>query len=470
MALLPDRDTIHNGHLKQTSSIVNRDLSTRLHQEYTFYSFGKWLYYPDRVAHIKERAFREVMPVTAQLSPALGCNFCCPRCSYGKSKIDIIAHPEHNPNVMMDYKTMITLIDKLSEGGLKGIVFTGGGEPTLNPFLVKGMRHAVNRGLKIGLFTNGSLLTEEKINAILQLEPTFFRISLDAGSPIIHRLLHGYSEEANYLTKVLRNLEILSKQKVRLRSITTVGVGVSVEPVNLNDLTAIAERLREIAERPPIGGIDYVVFRPTVNYDRGRLYHSAQPVLSYLKQNLPEYYEDYHNYLYRGYQLPSRLFVRASEIIDKEVSQVLSKTSIKVINLHTKMFGINVINRPYQKCRASPWYIFVGPDGMVYNCVELAFDPRVAIGNLLTLSLVDIWRSRRRQEVMDLIDCEGLQNFCPPVCLYYELNSLFEDLDSAFRTGRRHRSSVLRWISSQEARVCTEMKSGRFSQHHREFI
>jgi radical SAM protein with 4Fe4S-binding SPASM domain len=328
----------------------------------------------------------------------------------------------------------------------------------------------VQKGLKIGLFTNGSLLTDTKIYQLLELEPTFIRVSLDAGTPDIHRLLHGYPDKRNYLPKVLENIELLAKGKLQQKVNTTIGVGVSVQPINLNDLVVVAQRLREIVSHLPNGGINYLVFRPTVNYQGGKYFQAVQPMLDYVKEQIPEYYESYYNYMYKGKQLPAQLFEKANQIIDGEVSRLLNDTGIQVISVRTKMLGVTQPNRPFRKCRASPWYIFIGPDGTVYNCAELGLDPRVAIGNLLTQSLNEIWKSQRRQDVMDFIDKDGLHTLCPPICLYYELNSLFEQLDEAIQAGGRLRHEILEWINEQEAFVQDEMANGVYSQPHREFI
>jgi radical SAM protein with 4Fe4S-binding SPASM domain len=149
---------------------------------------------------------------------------------------------------------------------------------------------------------------------------------------------------------------------------------------------------------------------------------------------------------------------------------LLQNTGVKVINIHTKMLGVSLPDRPYQKCRASSWYIFVGPDGTVYNCVELGLDTSVAIGNLLVQSLDEIWHNQRRHEVMDFIDNSGLNTLCPPICLYYELNSLFEKLDHAFQIGGVQRQTILEWIEAQESRIQSEISTSGVSQAHIEFI
>jgi hypothetical protein len=44
-----------------------------------------------------------------------------------------------------------------------------------------------------GLFSNSSLLTAPKIDELLALKPTFIQVSLDAATPGIHHLVHGWA-------------------------------------------------------------------------------------------------------------------------------------------------------------------------------------------------------------------------------------------------------------------------------------
>lgn len=434
-----------------------------LHREYSYYSMSKWLYHPDHVNKIKERRYYDVMPVTAQIAPTLACNFSCPRCSYGGSKLNIMALRQKS-HINMDRPTLFSIIDKLQKGGVKGLVFTGGGEPILNPFTIEGMHYASKKGLKVGLFTNGSVLTKDKIISILNSDPSFLRVSLDSGSVEVHSLIHGYDREKGYFHKILNNLELMAKKKVRRGINTTIGVGVSVEPLNLNDLTNVANELYRINDNLPQGGIDYLVFRPVVNYHCGGFRYHVKLVLDYLEKHLPEYSQSFLDYVYKGIQYPKELFIQANEIIDNQVTGILCDSNIQVINIRRKMLGISEKQRPFTKCRACAWYIFIGPDGTVYNCVELGLEPRVAIGNLLESSLEEIWASLPRKEVLDYINREGLHSLCPPVCLYYEMNILLEQLD------KEELSTALKWIKQQELRIRNEKIERKISQPHIEFI
>ena len=415
---------------------------------------------------VKDRRFRNVRPVTAQFVPTLCCNFSCPRCSYGGSKLNLMRN--HNKtDLHMDWPTMQLLLDNLCKGGVRGIVFTGGGEPCVSPYLLDGMRYATERNLSVGLFTNGSILTPEQMDHLLALRPAFIRISLDAGSSLTHSLIHGYNIQEQHFQRILANLSYLAKAKVQRCSATTVGVGVSVEPANLDDLIAIADLLRAIVDAPPEGGIDYLVFRPVVNYRCGGFDRRVAPVLAYLRQAHPEYSEAYWNFVFRGEQFLPELFLKASRIIEGDVRLILSGSSVRVLNIRSKMIGVTAQERPFSKCRACPWYIFVGPDGSVYNCVELGLEPRVMIGNLLDESLEDIWQGKRRQEVLDFIDEDGLKNLCPPVCLYYEMNTLFEEIDGELN---KSPSIALQWLECESQRAQAEIETGYVTQPHIEFI
>src|SRR5512140_1313728 len=110
-------------------------LTLSLHKDYLYYASSKWLYYPERVACIKEGNFRDVMPVTVQLIPSLYCNFYCPHCCYGRSKESIKATGKRQ-GMLMDLPTMTGILDRIREAGIQGVVFTGGGEPTVNPYLI----------------------------------------------------------------------------------------------------------------------------------------------------------------------------------------------------------------------------------------------------------------------------------------------------------------------------------------------
>jgi hypothetical protein len=63
---------------------------------------------------------------------------------------------------MLTKEQMIKAVDQFAELGVLGMEFTGGGEPTLHPDLDFMIEYIHNKGIKIGIVTNGSRLRKVK--------------------------------------------------------------------------------------------------------------------------------------------------------------------------------------------------------------------------------------------------------------------------------------------------------------------
>ena len=72
----------------------------------------------------------------------------------------------------------INLIDDLAAFGVPVILFSGG-EPLLRPDLAELARHAVGRGMRAVISTNGTLINEEKAMALKDAGVSYVGISLD---------------------------------------------------------------------------------------------------------------------------------------------------------------------------------------------------------------------------------------------------------------------------------------------------
>jgi len=58
-----------------------------------------------------------------------------------------------------------------------------GGEPLLHPDIFPLMRHVVHSGMSTGMTTNGFLLTEDKLDALIDLGMGRIQISIDGLNP-----------------------------------------------------------------------------------------------------------------------------------------------------------------------------------------------------------------------------------------------------------------------------------------------
>lgn len=89
-------------------------------------------------------------PVMFHMSPCNPCNLTCSFCCFANRTM----------KEMLTYDQMVKAIDSFVELGATGMELTGGGEPTLHPDFGRVVNYAYDRGLKIGVVTNGTTITK----------------------------------------------------------------------------------------------------------------------------------------------------------------------------------------------------------------------------------------------------------------------------------------------------------------------
>jgi len=111
------------------------------------------------------------LPIWAQVNVTWRCNLDCSYCTeYDNSK-------GHVPTA-----DVIARIDKCKELGCIHVDLIGG-EPMLHPDLPKLMRAIVDRQMTTGMTTNGFLLTEDRLNELVDAGMGRIQISVDALNP-----------------------------------------------------------------------------------------------------------------------------------------------------------------------------------------------------------------------------------------------------------------------------------------------
>lgn len=108
------------------------------------------------------------LPRTAQLAITNRCNFSCQMCQRFDLKVKLVD---------MDFAVYTRILDRLS--GVNNLILTSWGEPLLHPDFVRMLRLAKDRGFKARFTTNGMLLTEELMRAIIDNRVDAVTFSLD---------------------------------------------------------------------------------------------------------------------------------------------------------------------------------------------------------------------------------------------------------------------------------------------------
>ncbi|MFA5336829.1 MAG: GNAT family N-acetyltransferase, partial [Candidatus Omnitrophota bacterium] len=402
-------------------------------------STGKWLGFPERAALVARGRFYDVMPVNAQFIPSALCPSNCLACTYGRHKDEIRSERAagcfNRDKYIMSWEDMKLYIDRLTEGGVQSLTFTGGGDPLFNPYTLDGIEYASRtKNLATCLFTEAHLITDEMADRMVNVGLRFIRFSFNAGRPITYKYVFGASEEMFY--KSLSNIEKVAAAKERHGRKLGLGVGVIINPLNLSELMEIARLIQGINDRHP-GTIAHIWYRPTVRYARGVQLTNpkTEECLEYIKHHpdLKIYYEIYRQFVYEGKQFPAWIFQKAMDDLKNRIKPFIERNvnGIKIFYPETRIEAMDQKEKGFTQCRACPWLTFVGPNGDVYHCVEHGLDPRAVDGNLKMQTLEEIRQSLRRREITEMINREGLDNMCPPMCMLTEQNRMFQVIADA---------------------------------------
>ncbi len=317
----------------------------------------KLFFTPEKADFIlKHRLPDMTYPISVELTLTNCCNLACVYCS------DMELRTRQGMKEYLSLDVLKNLFEDLSNGGTKGVVLEGGGEPTMHPDFSEIVRAAKGSGLAVGLITNGTHPMDEA--DLKQFE--WIRVSLDASTAEEYKNLKG----VDCFEKVIDNIAKYAK------SCETVGIGYVVTSNNISQIEALIIRLREL-------GASYVQCRPVV--DCTELYPEGID-LSYLK-----YYQT----------------AKFGVMIDGMSENATTGNS-----------GL--------PCYAHSITSIISGDGSVYICGRLnIYDWLKPIGNITDESFRRIWYGVERQNQAEMLfDKEFCLKNCPQ-CRISKFNQMF---------------------------------------------
>jgi MoaA/NifB/PqqE/SkfB family radical SAM enzyme len=138
------------------------------------------------------------------------CNFCCTFCPDG-----LMERPRGHMDLALFEKVVREIAGSPQEIPVRQIQFNLMGEPFLNPRLFEMGKIANRHGLRPVIVTNCSLLTEDKVARLLELDLEYLQLSYQTPTPELYKLRKARKGEfAEYRARVLNFLE----QKFRIGS------------------------------------------------------------------------------------------------------------------------------------------------------------------------------------------------------------------------------------------------------------
>ena len=302
-----------------------------------------------------------IAPVTCEIDITDGfCNNKCKHCFFG-------TNTKYAPIIIPKEKIM-ALFDELKELGVKGIEFTGGGEPLTHPNCVEIISYAIECGFNVGIVTNGLLL--EKIEEIID-KLTFVRVSLDAGTSETYKYVHG----VDTFDKVISNLKnIISKYGGN-----KIGIGYLILPYNVKDIVCAAELVKVIGAR-------FIQYRPAS----------------------------------LTYEVKAEVWHEAHEEV-KKAKKYVSDT-FQVFDAGIKWKHV-VSDRHYSKCMTSSIVGVIKANGDIPLCVLKRNEEECIIGNFIKDGGFNkVWFSQKHEKLISSIEL----NTCRKPCKHDSYNVMYE--------------------------------------------
>jgi len=263
---------------------------------------------------------------------------------------------------------VLRLLAELMKGGTRGIIYTGGGEPTLHRDLPAILRATVALGLDAALITNGLVLTEELREAVAEC-CTWCRVSVDAGSHEGYARSHGLS--GGEFFEVRQNVGAYARKPRN----ATIGVGVLVDADFLGEMLPATENSKA-------AGVDYIQFRP--------------------------YYTD--GWFGGGSPADPEAYAKAFA-----ACQALATPDFAVLHSGPKfdLLASGKCARDYQECRGQQFCGVITAKGDVALCCLMRGRHEFDLGNIRTHSFREVWDGARRRDVLARLD---VAKDCPPLC------------------------------------------------------
>ena len=336
-----------------------------------------------------------VDPILIELDPSNACNHSCPFCISGHIHFAKFKGTEFFNRAIMGEKNLMNLVKEIVTMNIQAINWTGGGEPTMNPNLKKAIKYIrENSKIKMGMFSNGTMLKKFDMFDELAKSLTWIRISLDAGNEKSYNDLRVTNKNNDFKT-VIENIKELIRVK-KLASNLCIGTGFVVTKDNYNEIIEFAELFKDL-------DVDYCQFKPEiVQIEReGGVDRSKE-------------------------QISSNFWLHdVVDVLEKAKSILGNKFECNAYKLEDLIMNPDNYGRNYKECLGSQLQPCIGADGNVYVCTNHRGHKNYAYGNIFEKSFKEVWNDlKSRKCVMQQIETKEKFSKCSQLCKPHESNKI----------------------------------------------
>jgi radical SAM protein with 4Fe4S-binding SPASM domain len=311
------------------------------------------------------------LPEVVELFLTNYCSFACPFCRCAKYHGDRSEY--------MEFGVLSNLLDELSQKGVKTIEMGGGGEPLEHPKIKEIITRLAKDGFRLGLITNGYVLTEKRelMDLLLQCAD-WVRFSVDSVTNDVYPLVHGrhdlsYSALKEIMAEMVRGVNAKPQMDQRPR----IGMKLIVQQPNESQILQAVDEALEI-------GVHYLQFK-------------------WLEEH--------------PWSIPME---RRGELVDnleKKIAEVAQERL--TIDLLLGYGGPRMQGR----CMMSVLHPLIDWDGNIYMCAFFHHRKQShSIGNITQSQFFQCWDAKHHREQMKGID----SNQCAPNCPLLRYNPVIE--------------------------------------------
>jgi MoaA/NifB/PqqE/SkfB family radical SAM enzyme len=348
-------------------------------------------------------------PVLIEVDPSNACNHACNFCLSSYIHFEKYKGTETFSRALMSRDVLMSLCKDFVDMGVKAVNWTGGGEPTLNKHLKEAIEYCGQNGIKMGMFTNGTLFDVRDLFETLVDNMTWVRISIDAGTKQTYNGIRVARNKQDW-DKMVSNLQKLIEVNKSKGNKIDIGVGYVISPDTYSEIVEFAEFFKDY-------DLSYCQYKPEiiiredggVQRDRDFWLNKVEPLLTQAKSILGDKFQ------INGY---------------------------KFNDLEN---NIETYGRNYKKCLGSQLSPCIGADGHVYVCTNHRGWKQYSYGNLYDDSFKSIWGNlQKRKEVMSLIeDVECFEN-CTKLCKPHESNKAMWDIQQGLENNTMTKEALLK--------------------------
>lgn len=334
-------------------------------------------------------------PVLIEFDPSNACNHGCYFCISSYIHLPESKHLATYNKSIMSRDVLMKCCESFVKMGIRSLNWTGGGEPTVNPHLKEAIEYiGKNSDIKMGMFTNGTLLDKFDLFETLVDNMTWVRISIDAGTPNTYNGVRRAKNNQDW-NKMISNLEKLIEVNKSKGNKIDIGVGFVITPQTYTEIVEFAKAFSKY-------DITYCQYKPEiVNRERE---DGTQREQDFWINKVAPLLEEAKSILGNKYQMNGYKF--------------------EDLKNDPEFFG-----RTYKKCLGSQLQPCVGADGEVYVCTNHRGYKEYSYGNVHEKSFESIWddMNKRKQVMSQIEDVECFKN-CTQLCKPHESNKAMWDL------------------------------------------